>query len=127
MAWGGLFFRSDSNSVVELPDDYTMPPLGSMHFVHDRIAELFPNQTHTLGTSTIASESYWIELAYKPDDGAVDPIAVRCSGDPAALGCLLDVAENLGARLFDNQNGDFVGSVNDPTMKVYRDWKDSLK
>ena len=127
MAWGGLIFRSDSSSVDDLPDDYKMPSLGSMQFVHERIAELFPNQTRKLGTSTIALESYWIELTYKPDTGAVDSIAVRCSGAPTALGYLLGVAENLGAKLFDNQNGDFVESANDPTMKLYRDWRDSLK
>ena len=127
MSWSGLIFRAQNAcSVDELPDDYKMPSLGSENEVRDRISELFPGHNHELGRSSVCDDNCWVEFSYQQKSGIVDSIGVRSNGNDWALGAVLDVAENLGAKLFDNQNGDFVTSFNDSTMDNYVAWRGSL-
>ena len=127
MSWGGLIFRAQGAcSVDELPNDYKMPSLGSDTDVRDRISELFPGHNHELGHSSVCDNNCWVEFSYQQEHGIVDSVGVRSNGTDWALGAILDVAENLGAKLFDNQNGDFVKSINDNTMENYIAWKGSL-
>ena len=128
MSWGGLIFVADGvRSVLELPDDYSMPSLGDPREVFDRISELFPEQEHRLGFSSIADTNCWIELSYNEENDIVDSVAVRTNGNSWALGAILDVAENLGAKLFDNQAGEFVKSIDSSSMSEYRLWIKSLE
>ena len=127
MAWGGLIFSAGSvRSASDLAHNYQMPSLGSAEFVRDRISELFPQHQHEIEMSKIADKNCWIELSYD-SCSMVSSIGVRTNGNAWALGAVLDVSHNLGAKLYDNQNGDFVNSIEDSTMDDYQRWRDSFE
>ena len=126
MAWGGLIFRTPPDATLDsLPQDYSLPSLGSPSDVRHELETLLPDQTHTEGQSCIDGGGFWIELNYGSEP-SIDSIGVRTNADENALTILQTACESLGARLFDNQTGDFAdfSDATSSSMAAFRDFRD---
>jgi len=107
MAWGGLIFVTPPDAALDaLPSDYAMPTLGLSPDVRSELETLFPDDEHSLGRSSIQTDTGWIELNYE-SSGSVDSLGVRSNADDTALSILQTVCQHFSGRLFDNQTGDF--------------------
>lgn len=129
MAWGGLIFRApDGVRIVDLPNDFQLEPLGSDEEIRTKLAETFPDQRHTAGRSCIEGDDFRVELNYADaeDQGPRTCIGVRSNAGDGALLVLKRVCEAFGARLYDNQTGDFADLELETrdSMKAFREFRD---
>src|SRR5262245_40180055 len=110
MSWDGLIFRAPANlSVNDLPADFHLPLLGTTAEIGGVSRKLFPNQTHIEGQCCLHGDDFWLELnfGYPKEQNIHTSIGVRCNAGLGALPILKQICEAFGARLFDNQAGDF--------------------
>ena len=129
MAWGGLIFRVPQGTrAAELTSDSQLQPLGSEEQIRSKLAELFPDQRHRIGQSCIEGDDFWLELNYaRPTDGELHTcIGVRSNAGGGALMVLKRICEAFGARLFDNQMGEFTDLQTETreSMKIFREFRD---
>ncbi|QDU60709.1 hypothetical protein Pan216_15580 [Planctomycetes bacterium Pan216] len=129
MAWGGLIFRAPKEvSVEDLPSDFEVPPLGTKEEVSQVLRQLIPQGDHGDDRSSVVGDDFWLELNLdrREEGSTLTSIGVRSNGGLGAIGILQQICDALGARLYDNQEGDFadLGNNTRASMEAFAAFRD---
>ena len=129
MSWDGLIFRAPAGvRICDLPRDFRLESLGSQQEIRETLMGLFPDQRHTSCQSSTQGDDFFLQLNYEgPDsEGRISSIGVRSNAGDGALPALSRICKAFGARLYDNQTGDFadLDAQTRDSMRAFREFRD---
>ena len=116
---------SDAESVDDIPDDYSPPPIGTRETVIRQIREVFPGADFTDPSWGLIDEpGFSIEISLSREE--LDSFALHVRGNDAAAGAVAAILRATGLRGLDSSTGEiFTEKSGVESLRQWRGYRDS--